>query len=97
VIERQIGARLAQVRALRLLSQADVARALGYSRGRWSMYESGQRGVSVFVLIAFHKLTGCDLHLLVCPEVRVSAAMRKYQREDALREKSKANAAKATP
>ena len=82
-INKQIGARLRKVRNWKTMSQAEVARELKMSRGRWSMYESGQRALSVYVMIEFAKLMQCDLHLILSPDEDPSGAMRKRQKEDA--------------
>jgi len=46
----QVGARLKIARKASLLSQAEMAKKLGISRARWSMYELGKRPIRMTTL-----------------------------------------------
>lgn len=69
-ISREVGQRLKLARETASCTQAAIAKALGISRGRWSMYESGKRTFDVFLAFQFCDLTECDFDFVYRGDVR---------------------------
>lgn len=81
-MNRKIGERLKMVRQWKLMTQAEVARKLKMTRGRWSMYESGKRALSVYVMIEFCELVqGDPAFILMGKRPRQPKMIRDKQRE----------------
>jgi len=60
----ELARRLREIRTEMGLSQVDMAKKLGVSRGALCYYENGQRTPDIAFLCALHELSGCSMEYL---------------------------------
>jgi len=64
LVNQRIGFRLKIAREAQFYTQAEMAKALGVSQGRYSMYETGQRTLDHEIAANFVKIVEIDFNFL---------------------------------
>src|SRR5262245_50446757 len=70
LVNQRIGFRLRVAREAQFKTQAQTAKALGVSQGRYSMYETGQRTLDHEIAANFVQLVKVDFNFLFGGEIK---------------------------